>query len=91
MEHNTLPLNRSNDSRPTGVIGCLRRKRPSRKQDDVDADATHGWWKAPVSQRGLQGKEVFLYAYRACAGEETVKTLKKFTSDWLAKLDHANP
>ena len=38
----------------------------------------------------LQGKVVFIYAYRAYTGEESVKALKKFTSDWLAKLDHAN-
>ena len=38
----------------------------------------------------LKDKVVFVYAYRAYTGEESVKALKKFTTDWLARLEKAN-
>jgi hypothetical protein len=38
----------------------------------------------------MNGKVIFVYIYRAYAGDESIKALKKFTSDWVVKLVAAN-
>lgn len=45
---------------------------------------------ASVSLMHLRDKVIFVYAYRAYTGEESVAALKKFTADWMAELAKAN-